>query len=258
MVEHLEELRTRIVRIFLLVTFGWLIGWFLQPPLYGHLNDLVQASLHPAAQDHYSEAFRNATDPFMLKLKLSFYIGLILALPWVLGQLWGFVAPGLKKNERRPLKLLVPFSVALFATGCFFCWLILPATIRWFTGYLAEFPGTVLMQEPGTMIFFVLKMELAFGIGFQIPILVYGLGALDLLSAQTLFKHWRHASAIIFLLAAILTPSNDAISMLMMAVPLVLLFMLSVVMVGVTQRRKKRRLAAESAAEGETFSDLDA
>src|SRR5208283_4314330 len=106
--------------------------------------------------------FNNITQPFMLKFKLSFMLGLILAFPYLVVQLWGFVEPGLKENEKRPVRKMIPFSVFLFALGVTFCWIILPSAFNWFVGYVFEFPGTVIYQEPGMMVFFILKMLLAF------------------------------------------------------------------------------------------------
>lgn len=91
------------------------------------------------------------------------------------------------------------------------------------------------------MVFFVLKMMLAFGIGFQLPLIVYILGALNLLTAETLVQYWRQAATVIFLGSAILTPSNDAFSMLMMAVPLVILFLVSVFAVKVVQGKNRKK-----------------
>ncbi|HEY0868395.1 MAG TPA: twin-arginine translocase subunit TatC [Fimbriimonas sp.] len=250
LVEHLEELRDRIVRILVFVTVGWVVGWFAEPYLYTYLNKMVEQAVVPVLGPghEWQEVFHNTTEPFMLKLKLSFYIGLILSLPLVLNELWGFVAPGLHKNERRPFTRLIPAMFFLFIIGVVFSWLVMPQALAWFAGYVNEFPGVNVNQEAGTMVFFVLKMLIAFGVAFQLPLVVYGLGALDLLSAETLMSYWRQAATVIFLLAAVITPSNDPISMLMMAIPLVVLFMISVYLVKLTQKKRKKLKAAVSEA----------
>ena len=240
LIEHLEELRTRLVRSIWLITIGWIGGWFLEPWVYGTLHSLiakgVKENLPKGAE--YVEAWQHFTEPFIFQLKLSFLIGLVIALPIVITQLWGFVAPGLKPNERKPLVRLAPFSVALFLMGATFCWFSLPAATGWFVSYLANFPGTSLFQDPGSMVIFLVKLILAFGVGFQLPIIVYGLGAIGILSAQTLAKYWRHGTVFVFFLSAILTPSNDPLTMLMMAIPLSILFMASVWAVRIVQRKK--------------------
>lgn len=243
--EHLEELRDRIIKSVAILAVATVIGWLLQPILYEFLNELVFTNLRAVLGNELQigEAFRNATEAFMLKLKLSFAIGLIFSAPFILLQLWGFVRPGLKPNERQPVERVAPLSFVLFAMGVGFCWLVLPATIRWFGGFLLDFPGTGLIQDPGAMVFFVLKMMLAFGIAFQLPLIVFALGAMGLLSAGTLLKYWRQSFIGIAALSAILTPSADAFSMLMLAIPMIVLFMVSVFAVKFTQKRKQLAVA---------------
>ena len=173
--------------------------------------------------------------------------------------------------ERKPFLRLAPFSAFFFASGVAFCWVILPAALGWFTEYLKNFQGAELIQDPAILIFFCVKLLLAFGIGFQLPLVVWVLGALNLLSAETLLKYWRQSATAIFIFAAIVTPSNDAFSMLMMAIPLTLLFIISVYVVKFTQRKQQAererrdapptspttRREAEADAETETTPDQE-
>jgi sec-independent protein translocase protein TatC len=240
LVEHLEELRTRIIRVAVAVTLGWAVGWVEFKPVYTYLvtviNNGIMAGL-PKGTD-YKEMFPNATEPFLLQLRLSFLIGMILAFPFIVIQLWGFVAPALKPNEQKPFKKLAPLSAALFVMGAGFAWYVTPSALKWFVQYLDNFPTTALYQQAGTMVFFVLKLLLAFGFAFQLPIVVYGMGIAGILSAETLLKYWRQSSFVIFVVAAIVTPSNDPVTMLAMAIPLVLLFIASVYAVKFVQRKK--------------------
>ncbi|CAN5521495.1 twin-arginine translocase subunit TatC [soil metagenome] len=246
LVEHLEELRDRIIKVVSILAVTWVIGWIIEPHLYSFLNEMVDRAVKPQLPKgaDFKEVFHNATDMFMLKLKLSFVIGLVIAFPLIILQLWGFIAPGLRKREQEPFRRLAPLSFLLFALGASFAWYMMPPALSWFATYLEEFPGTSLYQEAGTMSFFVLKMMLAFGVAFQLPLVVYILGALELLSAETLMKYWRQASVAIFVIAAVVTPSQDPLTMTVMAVPLVGLFMISAYAVKITQR-KKRRIAEE-------------
>ena len=240
LVEHLEELRDRILRSLVFLGIGWVAGWYLEAPVYARLNGMITSAVIrrlPPNTD-YKTVFHNATGAFFLKLQLSFMIGLVLAFPFIVLQLWGFIAPGLKRNERKALQSVAPASVVLFGIGVAFCWVIIPSAFTWFTSYVEEFNGTSLYQEAGTMVFLVLKMLLAFGIGFQLPLVIFVLGKLGLLSPDMLIRNWRQATAGIFVLAAVITPSNDIFSMLMMAVPLSLLFALSVYAVKYTTKAK--------------------
>lgn len=235
--EHLEELRGRLFKVILLLVVGMTIGWFLEPVVYEKLAALVREFMPKEME--YKEAFRNVTEPFMLKLKMSFYLGLILTLPFCVLQLWGFIAPGLKASEKKPLKVVAPLSVFLFLLGAFFCWLIIPSAFAWFIGYIKEFPGTAVFQEPGTMVFFILKMLLAFGIGFQLPLVVFFLAKIGILTPESIRHYWKQATVGIFFGSAILTPSQDIFSMLMMAIPMTVLFFLSMAAVRITGNKER-------------------
>lgn len=241
LVEHLEELRGRIIKSFLIVLFFWTVAWFNFARIYDFLTiravNAVRSHLPKGAR--FSEQFLHAADPFMLVFKVSFYCALILSFPFIVLQLWAFIAPGLKPEEQKPLKRIGPVSLLLFVIGGLFCWLILPAAFMWFADYLVYFKQTDLNQEAGTMAMFSLKSILAFGIGFQLPLVVFVLGALNLLSSATLLKYWRHGAVAIFFISGAITPSNDIPTMLMMAVPLTILFMISAYAVKIVQKGKK-------------------
>ena len=228
--EHLEELRTRIIRVISLLIVAWVAGWYLEPYLYNFIQLTVNKEIkhNPAFG---SEVMHNAADAFLLKLRLSFMIALTITVPFAVLQLWGFIKPGLKPNERKIVSSVAPWTAVLFALGAGFCWLIIPQAIHWFLSYFDDFPGVKLLQEAGTMVFFALKMALAFGLAFQLPLIVYILGRIGILSPDTLLKYWRQATTGIFVVAMIITPSNDPGSMLMMAVPLTVLFIISVYLV---------------------------
>ena len=244
LVEHLEELRTRIVRIVWMLAAGWVAGWYLiQQWASKNIDNMIQKSIVPRlAAKHipYQQVWHTATEPFMFKLKFTFMLGLIVVFPFVLLQIWGFVSPALKPNEKKPFKVLAPCSVVLFAIGAGFAWWLTPNALQWFTSFVEDFPGTALFQEAGLLTFFVLKMLLAFGLAFELPLVVYALGAIGLLQSGTLIKYWRQATVVIFVVAAIVTPSNDPFTMLMMALPLCVLFIISVYAVKFTQRNRKR------------------
>ncbi len=241
--DHIGELRDRLFRVLAAVTIGWVIGWIVQPFVYEQLNLVIRRAVEDYSRTHpgfqYDEAWFRVTEPFFFKLRLSFMIGLGLALPIIVLQIWGFVSPGLKPTERKPIKALAPISVLLFFTGCAFCWWILPTTLRWFLGYTGDFPGTVVMQEAGSMVFFTLKMMLAFGIGFQLPLVVFIAGKLGIIGPDTLAHYWRHAVVFVFLTSAILTPSGDIFTLLMMATPLSILLIISIIAVRLTGKGKR-------------------
>jgi sec-independent protein translocase protein TatC len=262
LVEHLEELRDRVLRSLAFLVVGWIIGWVNFKYVYDGLRMLVVKSVQPVLQPGIviRERLDTLAEAFMLKLHFSFMIGLALVFPLIVLQLWGFIEPGLRPQEAKPLKRVAPASVALFLTGVGFAWMVLPSALRWFGTYFEEFPGAEPILHAGTMVTFVVKLLLAFGIAFQLPLVVFILGALNLLTAETLMKYWRHAVTAIFIIAMIITPSNDPATMLAMAVPLVVLFMISVFLIRIVQRRKAKKNPPEPEPDPkveELFSDKE-
>lgn len=242
LVEHLDDLRRCIFRSLGILVFFWIFGWIFKQQIFEFLTARASKAINeslPKGSPPYKEILLNFPDAFMNLLKISFFSALIFAFPLIVLQIWSFIAPGLKPEEQRPLKRIGPISLLLFIMGGTFCWFILPSAFAWFASYMEYFPGVALTQEAGTMAMFTLKSLLAFGIGFQLPLVVYVLGALNLLSAKTLQKHWRHATFAIFFLSAGITPSNDPATMIFMAVPLTMLFLISVYAVKITQRKKQ-------------------
>jgi len=234
--DHLDDLRARILRSLAILVTGWICGWFVTQ----WLNDIILRRNVAVLRDNHVKVeivVSDAIQPFMILLKQSFMAGLVVALPFITWQIWGFVAPGLKDSEKRPIRRAVPVSVALFFLGVFFCWLVLPAAYVWFASFLDYFPDAKLYQNPAEMVSFSLKMMAAFGICFQLPIVVYALGSLGIVTPETMTQYWRQATVFIFFAAAAITPSNDPISMLMMAIPLCILFAISVYAVKLTVRK---------------------
>ncbi|KAA0225393.1 MAG: Sec-independent protein translocase protein TatCy [Fimbriimonadales bacterium] len=243
LVEHLEELRTRIMRSLFFLMVGWVGGWLLEPYVYKFLTQFLRdPDLMPKGMELPKQVFTNFAEPFFLKLKLSFVIGLLLTFPFIVLQLWGFVKPALKRSELKAMRIVAPISVALFFMGVGFAWLIMKPAFSWFFSFLPDFEGTELLQDPGTYIVFILKMMLAFGAGFQLPLAVWFLGAIGILTADGLWKNWRFAMVVIAVTAAIITPSGDAFSLIMMSTPLCLLYLASIYAVRVTEKRRARRL----------------
>lgn len=252
-------MRTRIIRVLFALIVGWVLGWILEPWLYAAMESRIDTAVLDRLKGtgiEYKTVFHTATEPFLLKLKLSFYIALVLCLPYIIGQIWGFVAPALRPSEQRPFKRLAPASAALFLMGAGFAYAAVPAMFSWFVSYAGEFRGTSIYQEAGSQLFLVTKMMLAFGVAFQLPLIVYGLGLAGVLTADTLVKYWRHGASAIFLIAAVVTPSNDPFSMLMMAIPLTGLFIGSVYAVKFMERGREKAREEEERERNLTSSPV--
>ncbi len=233
----------RIMRILGFLLVGMVIGWIYSLKVYYFLEQLVQKNMPPGVK--YEAMITTLPGPFMLQLKMAFFIGLFLALPFGIHQIWGFVSPGLRPNERRPIKVLAPISTLLFFFGVWMCWWILPPTIYWFGSFMTNFSDTKLMLEAGTMAFLLIKMMLSFGVGFQMPIIVFFLARLEIITPEAMMKYWRHAILIVVVASAMITPSGDPLSMTVMAVPLIGLFFFSVFAARYTLKRSKSKQDAE-------------
>lgn len=175
------------------------------------------------------------TEPFMFRIQVCAIAGLVLAAPLITLELWGFVSPALTPEERRPILWVAPMSIVLFAAGVTATYLILPTTL----GYLVKFlpPGAELRPSVSQSLIFVVKMFLAFGLLFELPVVLLFLGKVGIVTSGTLVSYWRQAVVIIAVLAAVLTPSGDFFTMLVMAIPVIFLYLLSIGLVRMVERR---------------------
>ncbi|MER3472854.1 MAG: twin-arginine translocase subunit TatC [Armatimonadota bacterium] len=239
--EHLEELRTRIVRSLFVIFAGWVAGYILFPVVY-HLLSLPLEK--PLREVEGKTVFLHFADPFFLRLKLSFVVGLIFAAPYVTYQIWAFVAPGLTRSERRVVRMFIPFSGMLFVMGVGLGYVLMPAAIRWFLSYLADYGSATLLQNPLSYVLLTVKILLAFGLSFQLPIVLIILAKLGLVSSKRLMTYWRHAVVIISIIAAVITPTNDPLSMTVMALPMVFLYFLTI---GIVKRMENHSTQKKTA-----------
>jgi sec-independent protein translocase protein TatC len=237
---HLAELRTRLLACVIAIA----IGFFL---CYAFSNYLITALQAPP--NLFGPPLKvplqiiAPAEAFITYLKVSLLCGLFLALPVILYQLWLFVAPGLLEHER---KYTVPFiigSTGLFYAGGILFYLILPLIVR----FLLSFANADIKAQlsVGYYVAFCIRLMIAFGLVFQLPMVVTFLTQLDLLSSRTLIKNFRYAIVITFIVAAILTPP-DIVSQTFMALPTLLLYGVSIL---IAQRIEKRRALAEAEAE---------
>jgi sec-independent protein translocase protein TatC len=246
--EHLRELRQRLVKAGLAILAGAVIGWFLYPPVFDALTrpltDIVRA--HP---DRFVKVnFGQVASPFNLRLKLSFYLGFVLSSPVWLYQLWAFIVPGLTKREKRYSLAFVGAAVPLFAAGIALAWLVLPNAINFLTEFTPKGGSNIIVADD--YLTFVLRIMLAFGLAFVVPLLLVALNMAGLLSAIALARGWRVAVFLCFLFAAIASPTPDAGSMLALAFPMVALYLAAVGIAWLNDRRRARKAAAEG------FGDL--
>lgn len=240
--EHLAELRTRIIRACGYCAIGMMIMYAFYGPIYGFLAKPITSALasHPANQTFNGAlVFNNFAEAFFLRLQISAVGGLIIAVPLIVMELWGFIAPGLTRNERKAITLVAPMSVFLFFLGVGCAFAVTPMAIRWFLSYIADVPGAILLQNPLTYIVFIVKMMLAFGLVFQLPVILMFLGKVGIINSAMMIKYWRQITVVLFTMAMVVAPSNDPGTMLMLAVPLTILFLASINLVKLVEPKKK-------------------
>lgn len=227
--QHLEELRSTLVRMLILTALASGGAWFVSDRLLGLL---VTADL---GQVHYF----GPTEGFMIRLKVSLIMGLLVAMPLLLAQLWRFVAPGLFRHERRYVLPILAGSTGLFYIGVAFAYvLVVPKMMEFFLSFSGE--RLTPMINVTQYFAFVAKFSLAFGVVFQLPLVIVLLSAFGLVTPAQLWSKWRYGILLIFIVAAWLTPP-DVISQLMMAVPVVVLYLGSMLLAWVLARKRRRR-----------------
>ncbi len=223
LVEHLDELRHRLLVSIIAVAVAAVVGWFLYGPVLHLLVkpycDYVQGlpkHLRPPSGCRLN--YFTALEPMIIKLKIVVYTGLVIALPVLLYQLWMFIVPGLTSKERGMAVPFVGASVVLFALGAAFAYLTLPRGLHFLLGFAgSDFVG---VMQGSQFIFFVVLVALAFGISFEFPLLLICLELVGVLSTDQL-RRWRRFSILgISLFAAIITPSSDPYTMLALAIPM--------------------------------------
>lgn len=226
LVEHLSELRFRIVVALFAIGVGTAIGYFVSPQVI----DLLRAPISDRPL-----VFTSLAGAFFVRIKLALMIGIVLASPVVFYQLWAFVAPGLTAGERRVVRPWIPLALLLLAAGIAVAYLILPYTAAFLLSF--QVPGVI---EPLITIEsyfgFVTTMFLAFGLVFQFPIVLVLLAKVGIVSAERLRRNRRYVLLGIFVLAVVVTPGGDPISPTIMALVMYPLYELTIRLVARSER----------------------
>jgi len=221
--EHLDELRKRIVQACLGVAVGVLVGFAFINPIVNFILKPTQRVLPAGSRMIYTQP----GEAFGLYVQIGLIVGVVLAAPWIMYQVWLFIAPGLYANEK---KLAVPFvllSTAGFVGGALFNhYIVFP----WMISFFASFNTADLVFLPRLEDVFDLytKMLIGMGLVFQMPTIVYFLAKMRLVTARFLWRHFKYAILIIFIVAAVITPSGDMITQTIFAAPMVGLYVLSI------------------------------
>lgn len=232
-IEHLDELRTRLIISVLAIVVGSAGGWFLFRPVFNLLTnpfcDFIRhhPNLSPGRGTTCGLAYFGVVEPFAVKLKVTLFTGFVIALPVVLYEFWMFITPGLTNRERRFALPFVFSSVVLFAFGGLFAIYTLPKALA----FLLGFAGTTRLfavLSIGKYLGFVTLVILAFGASFEFPLVLISLVMVNLVSSRQLRSWRRYALVGIAVFAAVITPSQDWFTMTAMMVPLLVFYELAI------------------------------
>jgi sec-independent protein translocase protein TatC len=241
LVEHLDELRTRIIRAAIGLAVGMGIALILSQPVLQIINKPFYDAVGKK-----SLVTTDMMDPFTLYMRISLYMGIVIAAPWIFYQLWMFIAAGLYKHERKYVVYAVPFSAILFITGAlFFLFYISPMLLTAFNVF-NKWMGVEMMVTLDNHVTLMTSMMLVFGFCFQMPIAVLLLGKMGLVTIKTLSRYRKHVIVGILIVAALVTGPSP-LDQISLAIPMWLLYEIGVLLVYFLVEKKRR---AEDAAMG--------
>jgi sec-independent protein translocase protein TatC len=231
--EHLDELRTRLIRSVTALVAAFLICLFFIDKIQAFIMKPLYATLPRGG----SFIFTEPTEGFMLQMKIAALAGVFLAAPVILWQLWKFIAPGLYSHEKKFAIPFVLFASVFFAAGGLFShYVAFPWAWMFFASYTTEY--MTFMPKVSSTFSLYAKMLLGFGVVFQMPTLVFFLARVGGITARFLIRNTKYAILIIFIVAAVLSPGTDVVSQALMAGPMLLLYAISIVIAWVFGKKK--------------------
>ncbi|MBN2070354.1 MAG: twin-arginine translocase subunit TatC [Candidatus Krumholzibacteriota bacterium] len=231
---HLDELRSMLIASLAAWLGSSIILWFFS----GYVLDFLLAGI--PLESLY---FHAPVEAFMVRMKLSFAAGFLISFPYILFRVWSFISPGLFRSERRVILPLIVPATLLFYTGTVFAyWIMIPVVLDFLINFGTEMLSPLISVD--RYFGFVLRLCFAFGIVFQLPLVIVSLTSLGVISPRALLRQWRWVILVIFITGAILTPPDPA-SQLLMAVPLVLLYLVSATLSLFIEKRRKEKSSEE-------------
>jgi len=237
--EHLEELRRRIIYSFAAIGVAFFACWYYAEGIYG----IMQQPIMEALRRHHLDTklvYLNPTEPFNMYLKVGFLSALFVASPFILYQVWLFISPGLYRNERRYVMPFMFSTVGLFVAGGYFGFkMVYPAALDFLIGYGQQFQPMITIGEYTDLF---LTIIIGLGVIFEMPILVFFLALMGVVSAKWMWSNLRYSILVIFIIAAIVTPTTDIMNMCIFAAPMIALYVFSIFIAWLVHptRRKAR------------------
>jgi sec-independent protein translocase protein TatC len=242
--DHLRELRKRLTRAILGVVVGMgVVGGFVEQIFHRLMQPVLDSLPEKQRALHYTSYI----EPLMVYLKVALYGGIFVAVPWVLYQLWQFIAPGLYRKEKR---VIVPFLVSgtgLFYAGAVFCYFVIfPAAFPAMAAFATD-PSLSPVLTMSEQLSLVLGMLLGFGIVFEVPVVIAFLAMIGLVNWRWLAKYRRIAVVVNVTIAAIITPTGDPLNLAFMAVPLILFYEIGIILARILGKKPSEDAAIAKA-----------
>lgn len=257
LIEHLKELRNRLAKAavaILVVTVG---GWFLYSPIFNYLDKpygkIARERQHDGGSAQVGIAYNTIISPFTVQFHVALYVGVIVASPVWIYQVWAFIAPGLKRTEKKYAYAFLGTAIPLFLVGAALALYIMPITVGALISLAPK--NAAILTSADNVIDFAIRISLAFGIMFVIPVVLFALNLLGVVSGKSLAKTWRVAVFVIFVAAAIASPSPDPLTMLLLAVPVAVLYMGAT---GLALLHDKRKATLSTEPDYSQFADDEA
>jgi sec-independent protein translocase protein TatC len=242
---HLSELRRRIFRVAVGLVVGMVAGWLLYSPVFEALIRPLRA-VAATRSGIVAINFSGLAASFDMQVQVSVFLAVLLTSPWWIYQLWAFVTPGLTRRERRYAVGFLAAAVPLFLVGALVAWWALPRAVSLLTGFTPA--GAQNLIDAPTYVSFVMRLVLAFGIAFLLPVIMVALDLVGVVRSGTWLRAWRWSVVLIFTFAAVATPTPDAVTMLFVAFPMCGLYFGAVWVCVLHDRRTARRRTERAAA----------
>ena len=250
LVDHLRELRSRLVKASLAIIAGMVVGWIYYDAIFAWLAAPFETVVNQARAEgrDITLALTGVADPFVLQLQVSAVTGLLLSSPVWLYQLWRFVTPGLRRHERRWAIGFVIVAVPLFAAGVMLAYVVLPYGLELLFGFTPQNVENIVAVD--RYLSFFIRMVIVFGVGFLAPLMLVLLNFAGILTGKKLLSWWRWIIFIVFIFSAVATPTGDPINMLLLAGPILLLMTLAILICLANDKRRARKA-------GTTYDEWD-
>lgn len=249
--DHLKELKNRLIKSAIAVLLAAVGGWFLYDPVVASLSEPLVTIARETGRTAVLN-FATIADPFAFKIQIAIQIGLVISSPVWIYQVWAFITPGLTRKERGYTLGFMAAAVPLFLAGVFVAWLVFPTVVR---ALLQFTPATGANNISATdYLTFTSQMLLILGISFLVPVILVGINMAGVVRGKTILKAWRIIVFLVFVLAALAAPGTDALSMFLLAAPLLVLFFAAIGLCIFNDKRRDARMA-KRAAETDATAD---